>query len=198
MVAQCFPSQGCLHLRPLRTVLPWPGVLLAVAVVYAPILASLASDWIRDPNYSHGILIPLVSVFLLRSRWRELSTMPREPSNLGLLAIILALGLLIVGTAAEEVFTQRVSFVALLAAVVLFLGGWRLLGRVAFPVSFLLFAVPLPYVFYYTLTGSMQHFAARGAVHGLQMIGVPAMIQGNIIHLPDTSLEVAAACSGIR
>jgi exosortase len=44
----------------------------------------------------------------------------------------------------------------------------------------------------------MQAFAARCAIAGMKIIGIPALAQGNIIHLPGTSLEVAEACSGIR
>ena len=102
------------------------------------------------------------------------------------------------GVAGAEVFTQRVSFLVFLVSTVLFLGGWGWLRATAFPIGFLLLAIPLPYVIYYGLTGPLQGFAAKCAVAGLRWTGVPALSQGNIIHLPNTSLEVAEACSGIR
>ena len=67
-----------------------------------------------------------------------------------------------------------------------------------FPLAFLLLAIPLPYVIYYGITAPLQTFAAKCAIVGLKVVGVPAVAQGNMIHLPETSLEVAEACSGIR
>jgi exosortase len=114
------------------------------------------------------------------------------------LGILLAGLMLIVASAGSEVFTQRVSLIVLLASLVAFLYGTAHLRALAFPLAFLLLAFPLPYVLYYGLTAPMQTFAAKCAVVGLQGVGIPAIRQGNIIHLPATSLEVAEACSGIR
>jgi exosortase len=175
-----------------------PATLVLASLFYAPVLVELARDWLRDPNYSHGFLIPVISGFLVWQRRRALAALPPRPTLWGLVGVLAAAGLLVLGAAGAEVFTQRVSWVLLLASVVLFLAGWPWLRKTAFPIGFLLFAVPMPYVLYYSLTGPMQGFAARCAIAGLRGVGVPAVAQGNIIHLPETSLEVAEACSGIR
>jgi exosortase len=177
---------------------PWGAVVLVVAAAYAQVLQDLVHDWIRDPNYSHGFLIPVVSMYLIWKQRQRLRSSTRSASNLGFIGILLAACCLIVGAAAAEVFTQRVSFVVLLVSIVVYILGWRWARAVAFPLGFLLFAIPLPYVIYYSVTGPMQGLAARCAVLGLRVVGVPALAQGNIIHLPQTSLEVAEACSGIR
>jgi len=173
-------------------------LLLVVAAVYAPVLAQLAGDWIHDPNYSHGILVPLISGFLLWRARKEFRSLPLAPMNLGLVGVLAAGFLLVTGVAGAEVFTQRVSLVLLLASLILFLAGPAWLKKAAFPLAFLLLAIPLPYLVYYSLTAPMQALAAKVAVAGLRWVGVPALAQGNIIHLPETSLEVAEACSGIR
>jgi exosortase len=173
-------------------------LILVVSAVYAPIVRELVRDWARDPNYSHGFLVPLISAFLLWRQRREFSRLTPDASNLGLVGILVAAALLVIGSAAAEVFTQRVSLLILFGSLVLFLGGTSRLRKVAFPLSFLLLAIPLPYILYYSLTAPMQALAARVAVLGLGWVGVPALAQGNIIHLPETSLEVAEACSGIR
>ncbi len=173
-------------------------LILVVAAVYAPVLAQLAGDWIHDPNYSHGFLVPLISGFLLWRARKDFRTLPLAPTNIGLVGVVAAGLLLVVGVAGAEVFTQRVSFVLLLASLVLFLAGPAWLKKAAFPLAFLLLAIPMPYLLYYSLTAPMQALAAKAAVTGLRWVGVPALAQGNIIHLPETSLEVAEACSGIR
>ena len=177
----------------------WTGIItLVVGLAYASVLTELGRDWIRDPNYSHGFLIPLVSGYLLWGRRGTLLSQPVSGSRVGLVGLLAAALLLVLGAAGAEVFTQRVSFILVLASVVLFLRGWGWLRSVAFPLAFLLLAIPLPYVLYYSLTGPLQAVATKLAMVGLSGVGVPAVAQGNIIHLPETSLEVAEACSGIR
>jgi len=169
-----------------------------VIASYAPVLSGLVSDWIRDPNYTHGFLIPLISGYLVWTKREALRSTPLVPSLWGLGGLLVAVGLLVVGTAGAEVFTQRVSLVFTAASLTLFLGGWRHLGILGFPLAFLLLAIPLPYVVYYGLTAPMQALAAKCAVWGLSGLGVYVLAEGNVIHLPNTSLEVAEACSGIR
>lgn len=171
------------------------GVLTAV---YGTVLVELVRDWIRDPNYTHGFLIPLVSAYFLWKRREELRRPGGSPSIWGLAGLVLAMAMFVLGTAGAEVFTQRVSLLLALASLVLFLYGWRNLRLVLFPIALLFLAIPLPYVIYYGLTAPMQAFAAKAAVWGLKAVGVPSVAQGNVIHLPQGSLEVAEACSGIR
>ena len=174
------------------------AVLAVYALVYAPVAVELFRDWLRDPNYSHGLLIPVISAFLFRQRRREWSAAPVRPVSAGLAGVAAGALLLVVGTAGAEVFTQRISLLVTAASLCLFLGGWRRLRVLAFPIGFLLLAIPLPYVIYYDLTAPMQTLAARAAMGGLTVIGIPSVAEGNVIHLPGVSLEVAEACSGIR
>lgn len=182
-----------------RSTTVWLVVLAAALLwAYGPVMAELFRDWGRDANYSHGYLVPVVSLFLVWQRRKELASLPVRPALLGTFVALGAVGLLVLGTAAAEVFTQRVSLVLFLASAALFLCGWRWLGRLAFPLAFLLLAIPMPYVIYYGLTGPLQGLAAKAAVFGLNTLGILAVREGNIIHLPGTTLEVAEACSGIR
>jgi exosortase len=174
-------------------------LMLTVCVVFASVASEIVGDWRRDANYSHGFLIPLVSAYTLWQKKSVLRNTRRSPSLWGLAGLIGALCLFVVGTAAAEVFTQRVSFLILCGSLVCFLFGWRHLRLVVFPIVFLTLAIPLPYVIYYGITMPMQALAAKIAAGGLMVIGIPAMVQGNMIHLAGgVSLEVAEACSGIR
>ncbi len=171
---------------------------LVSALVYAPVAAGLVGDWLHDPNYSHGFLIPPVAAFLVWQRRGDLAAVPVRPSAWGLAGIAFAMALLVLGAAGAEVFTERMSLLVLLASGTVFLLGWSWLRRLAFPIAFLALAVPLPYVIYYDVTAPLQSLAAHGAVVGLKTVGIPVMREGNVLHLPGVSLEVAEACSGIR
>ncbi len=173
--------------------------LVLISVMYSPVITSLFRQWIDDPNYQHGIVIPVVSVFILWKRRRELRKNPDGGYYYtGLLIIFVSALLLVAGTAASELFSSRISFPLLILGSVLFLMGSGIFRIVAFPVLFLVLAVPLPYIIYYRLTFPMQLFSARLSTYILQSTGVSVIRKGNILHLPGYTLEVVAACSGLR
>ena len=80
----------------------------------------------------------------------------------------------------------------------LFLAGWRWLQLTAFPLSFLLLMVPLPSIIFNQITFPLQGIASRAGEAVIATAGVPVLREGNILHVPGRSLEVAEACSGIR
>lgn len=173
------------------------GVLLCV--LYAPVIAALALQWMRDPNYQHGAVVPLVAAYLLWRRRGALREAPYEPAPArGALAVAAAAALLVGGTAAAELFTTRLSLPLMLIGVLLVLRGRRFVRLAAWPLVFLFAMIPLPYIVYYRLTFPMQLMSARLAAGALGGIGVEAIRQGNILRLPGYTLEVVAACSGLR
>lgn len=173
--------------------------LVLLLVLYAPIVTSIVRQWLDDPNYHHGILIPLVSALLL---WKRRDTL-RETGGggstiLGLLLMLAATGLLVAGTAAAENFAMRVSLPFMILGAVLFLMG-RDFTRVAGPpLLLLLLMVPLPYIIYYKITFPMQLLSAKLSAETLTAMRVSVIRKGNILMLPGYTLEVVAACSGLR
>lgn len=168
-------------------------------VAYIPVLSGLISDWYNDSNYSHGFLIIPVSVWLIWRQREELAKTEIETSKLGLLGIIAALLIFIVGTAGAEYFSVRFSFVLLVASIALHFFGWPIFRKIWFAFFFLLFMIPIPYVIYYAMTFPMQLFASKIASGLLSVIGLPLIRSGNVLYLPGgTALEVAEACSGLR
>ncbi len=169
-----------------------------IIIVYLPVLYDLFLDWYTDDNYSHGFLILPIALWLIWRKRHELAQIPTNRNRLGILFIIGSLFLLIAGTAGAEYFTTRVSFVFLLFSISLYMFGWQFTKQIWFAFFFMLFMIPLPYVIYYSVTFPMQLFASKVSTTILSGIGLPLLRQGNIIHIPNYSLEVAEACSGIR
>jgi exosortase len=179
------------------------GWFLAILVplliaVYAGIIPALVVDWGEDPNYSHGFLVPLISGWFVWQRRFELKAAAIRPANAGLAVIFGSLALLVVGTAGTEYFTMRSSLVFLLAGIVLYLFGWAVLKILALPIGFLLFMVPLPYIVYDAAAFPLKLFISKVSVFVLKAMGVIVWREGNIIMFPETILEVADACSGLR
>lgn len=173
-------------------------VTAMVAYLYAGILVSLVRVWWNDPNFSHGFFVPVFSGYLVWARRAELRKTEIRPSWLGLPVIVGAAALLVVGSLGAELFLSRCSLVFLMAGLVVFFGGWKLLRELALPIGFLFFMVPVPAIIFNQITLPLQLLASEAAAVALPWLGVPVLREGNIIRLPAMPLEVAEACSGIR
>ncbi len=169
-----------------------------LVLAYLPALYDLVIDWSTDGNYSHGFLIPLISGYLIWRKRRELAQLDITSSTSGLAIVIIGVILFILGNAASEYFTIRFSLVVMIFGLILYLYGHSVIKRTWFEILFLIFMIPIPYVIYFSATFPMQLFASKVTVALLNLLGMSVVRQGNIIHLPTQSLEVAEACSGIR
>lgn len=175
------------------------GVLFTfILLLYWHVFTLLVRQWWRDPNWSHGFLVPVFAGFVL---WRERRRWTKDfgaGSMVGLAGVALAILLLIAGRLGAELFTTRFSFVLLLASLVVYFGGWRLLRAVRFPLAYLLLMIPWPGVLYAQVTLPLEFLASRWAAWGLTAAGIPVLREGNLLVLANYTLEVARACSGIR
>jgi exosortase len=176
----------------------WLTPFAALLLVYQPALFDLVRDWYYDSNNTHGFLIPPVVGFFLFRKRAELASAPRQRDWAGLVVVVIGMVLFVVANAAAEYFTLRFSFVLTIFGLVYFLFGREIVRLTAFEIGLLLFMIPIPYVIYYAVTFPMQLLSSKITVAALNLLGAAAVRQGNIIHLADTSLEVAEACSGIR
>jgi exosortase len=177
------------------------GLVIAVLVagLYGPVLIRMIVQWWQDPDYSHGLIVPLfVGYVVYQRRYQLRQVQLDEPSNLGLPLMVGAIGLLIAGSLGAELFVARFSLLFLLAGMLLFLAGWKMLRAVAFPLAFLTLMIPLPAIIYNQVTFPLQLWASRLSSGGLELVGVPVLREGNVLVLPNYSLEVVEACSGIR
>lgn len=168
------------------------------AVVYGPILYYMALHWNAVADYSHGFLIAPLAVYFAWERQAQLKRARIEPSWWGLLPLLLSTFTLVVGRLGVELMNMRVSFVLMLIGLVILLLGLQVFRILAFPLLFLFLMVPLPQSLVNVIAFPLQLIAADWAVQVLYWLRIPALREGNIIHLPDTTLFVAEACSGLR
>jgi exosortase len=182
----------------LRATLVVLVLLGLLAGLYAGILRDLAWQWWDDPNYTHGFLVPLFSGFLVWQRRKALAALPATGSWIGLPVLLAGVGALLLGEIGAENFLMRSSLIVVVAGLVLFHLGQESFRLLAFPLLFLFFMVPLPATLFYAVAFPLQTLAARNAAWTLDALGVPVLLDGNVIHLPKLSLGVAEACSGIR
>ena len=181
----------------------WRGIaagllLLILLVLYAPVLGGLVRQWWADPNYSHGFLVPFLSGFWVWQRRSGLASCSGEGRWVGLAVMVAGVGMLALGDIAAELFLMRSSLIVVIAGLVLLFGGSETFRLLAFPLAYLLFMVPLPATVFYAVAFPLQRLAAENAAWALDLLGVPALLDGNVIHLSEMSLGVTEACSGIR
>jgi exosortase len=176
----------------------WLILSILLIVLYRDVLLKWGLDLWNDDNYSHGMLIPFISLYFIKNRFVSLKQAEVCPNNSGLLIILAGLFLFILGSIGGEFFSKRISLIVVLYGLIRFLEGREIARILQFPVLILFFAVPLPYILYNTVAFPLKLIATKIAVKILYFSGMPVFSEGNIVHLPHTTLEVVDACSGIR
>lgn len=188
--------------RLLRTLPRWQGaVLLALlAWLYGSVLARLFAQWMKDPNFQHGIFVPIFVLFVLWQDRKRIAQIESAPSWSGLVLLVVGLLMLIVGVLGAELFFSRTSLMVLLAGLIVLFQGWDFFRAVLFPWACLILMIPIPNLLLQKVTFPLQMLAARLSSDFLPICGVPVLREGNVIKLPamPQGMEVAEACSGIR
>lgn len=199
-VAQVEALRVELHEPPSVRTSRWQLLFLAVAIVwlYHSIGVRLAHQWWTDPDFSHGFFVPLFSLYVVWQNRSRLASLPQRPSWLGLPVIAVAMAALVVGNLGAELFLSRVSFLFLLAGLILFFQGPSYFRALLFPWAFLILMIPIPVIIFNEITFPLQILASKVAGSTLPICDVPVFREGNVMHLAAIDLEVAEACSGIR
>ena len=173
-------------------------IVVFVVYLYADSLVFLISRWLGSEDYSHGLFVPLISGFLIWQSRHQLSQLPREQSWWGLAVIGLGLLLYVVGELSTLFLVLHLSLWIVLVGLAMTLVGIRGTKTIAFPLGYLVTAIPLPTFFYANLSSHLQLWSSSLGVGCLQLVGVMAFREGNVIDLGPVQLQVVEACSGIR
>jgi len=159
----------------------------------------MALQWWNVSFYSYAFLIPVVSAYLVRIRRDQLLALVPQPHYMGG-AVLLGVGIfaLLIGQAGGIKALQQVSLLITLPGMVLWLFGKAVLGALWLPIAFLWFMIPIWEVVTDPFHLPFQSFSANLGVMILRVIGIPVYQDGVFIHLPNITLEVARACSGVN
>ncbi|MCU0916410.1 MAG: exosortase/archaeosortase family protein [Planctomycetes bacterium] len=164
--------------------------------------------WLTDPNWSHGFLVPLFSLYFLHQRKQDILSLeqvrdpllerlrghrpaPLQPGQtranylgLVLLVLVLAVYAFNVVSPAGYAYLRPLSLLAAMGAVVLFLWGWRLVRLTWLPLAFLVFAIPVPRRYYVGLTLPLRHLSAVAATAFLNLVpDLDATTSGAVIEI---------------
>lgn len=186
----------------LRSTLPGYALLgvalVAALLLFAPALQQMYEIWKLQPEYSYGILIPLLSLFLLWRDREQVRGLPLTGSWYGLFFIIPGLALRVVGQLATMPTLVHYALLMVIYGLVLSLTGPVLFRRLLMPLLVLIFMVPLPPFFSEQLSLQLQLLSSQIGVWFIRAVGISVYLQGNVIDLGNYQLQVAEACSGLR
>lgn len=174
------------------------GAALLLGFAYADSLAFLFQQWMEDDNYSHGIFIPVIVGYLIWRQRDAVVTAGLAPSLWGVGLVLLGLGLLILGELGTLYVLLYVSLWLVIVGLVVSLIGSGASRVIIFPLAYLLTMFPLPQIWEQNLSAQLQLISSEFGVGCLQLIGVTAFREGNVIDLGPIQLQVVEACSGLR
>jgi len=156
----------------------------------------LVYNWINNSYYSHGFLVPLISAFFLWRRRDAFARHNRESNALGLVALAISLVAFLIAQVWQAYHLSALALIVLLVGLALYFLGERAARRIAFPLAFLLFMIPIPFI--NRLSPALESFTATASTGAVGLLGIPAANLGSQIELQNSSFVVGAACSGLN
>ena len=170
-------------------------VLMLLTVFYAPIFSGLVDSWTIDPFYSHGFLVPVISAYLA---WRLRGKIAASDRDFlpGATVMAAGLGAYAVGLLYKSLFLSAASFLLVLSGYVVAFHGRKTYRKLLFPIGFLVFMIPLPYVDY--ISTDLQGITASAAAGLLNAAGFAVEAVGSQLQVSDMAFVIGEPCSGLR
>jgi len=177
-------------------------VWLAIGIVFAAVVARdgvsfMVDSWLTRPEYSHGLLIPLIAAFLV---WRRRESVPSRVAgaSLGVVVVAFGLALWLLGKLSTISAVSQYALVVMLYGLMIASVGPRMFAALWAPMLMLLLAIPLPAFAYNNLSSQLQLISSALGVWLLRLCGISVYLAGNVIDLGHFQMQVVEACDGLR
>jgi exosortase A len=183
--------------RPASLKIPWlvmGVVLIAIPLALSDTFVSMIQMWINSRTFNHCFLIPPASAFLIWGRREQLSKVQPAASLSGIVLVISAGLLWILGSLANAAIIQNLAAVAFFPLSVWTVLGRRVTREIAFPLFYLFFMIP----FGEFLIPRLMDITADFTVAAVRLSGVPIYRDGLFLTIPNGSFKIVDACSGVR
>ncbi len=170
---------------------------LLFVILYQPVYGVMWQWWQRD-DYNHCMFVPMIVLYLIWEKRTELGRLPSCRSWLGAVPLFLGIACYWLGELGGEFYVIYLSsWLVMFGATLIYL-GWRKLKVILFPLVFLIAMFPFPNFINNNLTFKLKLVSSQLGVQMLQLYGLSAYREGNVIDLGFTQLQVVDACSGLR
>ncbi len=177
-----------------RTIIVSVITVAIIGLAYWPTLRWLVTSWLSNDYYSHGFLVPVVSGFFVWTKREHLKN--REPSIIGVLPLVLGVLLYVLTFILEMRVLGVLSLLSVIIALVFFIFGVRTARAMLFPLVFLVFMIPAPFV--PDVAYRLQEISVLSSSWLLKTFGLPITSSGPEIYLQNTTFTIGLPCSGIN
>ncbi|MGH7039488.1 MAG: exosortase A [Stellaceae bacterium] len=167
------------------------GSVMLAAIFWPEVVVAFRA-WSETTAYNYCFLVLPVAAYLAWDRRNDL--VPPQPLPV---LVLLALPVAFCWFIAERVgIWEARQFLAMVLLQILFLSvlGPRCWRRLAVPLLYLFFMVPMGEF----LIPILQNFTAHFMATGLDLLRIPNFSSGVTIEIPEGSFRVAEACAGLR
>ncbi len=171
--------------------------VLLLGIYFSTLTWLVTKDWERE-SYSYCYLIPFVVLYLIWSKKDEYAALPAMPSWKGLVPILLGTVMFWIGNLGGEFLTLYISLWLILVGIIWMHIGWHKIKTIAFALFFMLTMFPVPHFIHDKVTLKLKLISSKLGVAMIQLYGMPAYREGNVIDLGFTRLQVVDACSGLN
>ena len=169
-------------------------LLLVTAFLYRQSYVSMVQAWLNSETYSHGFVIPLISLFFAWQRRAKAATVPAQAWWPGLALVAGVSATWTVSSLINVQVIEQLAAIAIFSAIFVTLYGLERTRVFALPLAFLFFAVP----FGQGLVPVFMEWTADFTVGALRLFGIPVLREGLYFSTPSGNFYVAEACSGVR
>jgi exosortase len=179
-------------------VLLWGVLWAALFIAYLEFFRRLWSAWGSDPEFSFGVLIPILVAYLIWTRKVQLTVVMGDAWHGALILIAVGCCLQVLANMSGTLFFSGIALTITLIGIAAFIWGRSCMRTVAGPLALLILMVPLPSYMVGELSWHLQARASSVSAWVLGLLGVPVLQDGNLLRLSNYVLEVKQACSGSR
>ncbi len=184
-----------------ETPLVWGVLVACVAALSIPFydaVDTMVACWLGWPEYSHGILLPFIALFLIWQKKNELEKIEFKGSIFGSLTVLFGILLYAVGELSSLYVVVQYAFWVSLVGL-----AWSYLGSRAMIITWaawliLFLMIPLPNFITWNLSAKLQLISSQIGVFVIRLFGISVFLEGNVIDLGSMKLQVVEACSGLR
>jgi exosortase A len=169
-------------------------IWVAIFLLFLRDFADVVRIWWGSSTFNHCLLIPPIIAWLVWQRWPVLRDVVPRGWMPGLLLVGAGALAWLLGQAAGVAIARHLGLVLMLQGSVIAILGPEIARGLVFPLAYMVFMVPAGE----ELVPPLQTLTARMCMGLLDLVGIPAHIDGVFITIPNGWFEVAEACSGVK
>ena len=173
-------------------------LLLLFGAAFRVPLLSMIHTWSDNPDYSYGFLMPLLALYFVWDRRKRLAELPVVPAWPMLPVLLVMVAVALYGILGSSGNVSRPALPFLIILFTLFCFGYQYAKRLFLPLVLLIFMVPVPDLLERNIGVWLKLISSKLAVGMIRLSGITVFLNGNVIDLGFTKLQVVDACSGLR